>query len=85
MEVSSSIQDRLREAAPRQGLLAMIYRHPGPFGKAAGTRLHFGILNSNGAPVMRSPLKQNGVPAASSRLVSATIAHVHRTPVPLQR
>jgi hypothetical protein len=63
----------------------MIYRHPGPFGKAAGTRLHFGILNSNGAPVMRSPLKQNGVPAASSRLVSATVAHVHRTPVPLQR
>jgi hypothetical protein len=63
----------------------MIYRHPAPFGKArriAPSRRHF---EPNGVAVMRSPLKLDGVPAPSSRLVGTTVTVVHRTPVPLQR
>jgi hypothetical protein len=63
----------------------MIYRHPAPFGKARRIAPSVGILNSNGVAVMRSPWEQDGAPAPSSRLVDATVADVHRTPVPLQR
>jgi len=50
----------------------MIYRHPVPLGKARRDASLSGILNSNGAAVMRFSLKHDGVPR-------------QRTPVPLQR
>ena len=82
MEVPPSIQDRATRSRSGKVSWQWFIVIPHRSARPAGSRPHVGILNSNGVAVMRFPLKQDGVPAPSSRLV---VADVHRTPVPLQR
>jgi hypothetical protein len=67
MEVPPSIQDRATRSRSGKVSWQWFIVIPHRSARPAGSRPHVGILNSKGVAVMRSPLKQDGVPAPSLR------------------